>query len=164
MVKISLPTLILQWINFLILLFVLKKLLYKPLLDFLDKRTREVENNIEESKRLQEEASKLLERQHDKLMQAKQEALEIVRKAKQYAGSESERIVEEAKKKAFVIIENTRKQIEAEIQRQKQILMQEIGSISVKLTEKIIERELQTKDIDRLTKNFIKELETSSRL
>jgi len=137
---------------------VLKKLLYKPLLDFLDKRSREVSTNIKETEKLREETKQLMQDQHQKLSQAKHEALEIIKRAKQFGSNESNRIIDEAKNKASTIIENTKSKIDIEIQKQKENLLHEVGDISVKLTERIIKRELQSSDIDRIAEDFIKEL------
>jgi len=162
MIKISLPTLILQWINFMILVWILKRILYKPVLEFLDKRSNQIESDIKENKQLREEAYRLVQQQQKKLIQAKREALEIIENAKQSGNEENDRLIEDAKKRAKAIIENTQKQIEAEIQKQKENLMKEVGSISVLLAERIIKRELKTKDIDRMTNDFIKELGNSN--
>ncbi len=159
MVEINFPTLILQCINFLVLVWLLKKFLYKPVLNFLDKRSKEIKDKLEESEKLREEAKRLSEVQQEKMVQAKKEALNIIKRAKNSANQESDRIIYEAKQRAESVIKNTKKQIEAEAQEQKELLIKKIGSLSIELSEKIIRKELQSENIDYMTEEFIKDLQ-----
>lgn len=158
MVEISIPTLILQGINFLILVWLLKKFLYKPVLDFLDKRSSEIKSNYQKSEKKKKEARELVRKQKEKLAESKREALEIVERAKKTGSNEKERIISEAKQRAESIIDNTKTQIKAEVQRERENLMEEVGGISVNLAEKIIKRELHLEDIDKMAEDFIKQI------
>ena len=93
-------TLILTIINFLILVYVLKKLFWGPLTKFLDDRARGIEDSIRAAEVNREEAQRLIEQQEEALRQARTEAKEIVDRGIAEAAREARRVRQEAAEQA----------------------------------------------------------------
>ena len=54
-------TMVFQWVNFGVLLFLLTKLLFRPVTEFLDRRTGEISDNLENARRTRRESDDVLE-------------------------------------------------------------------------------------------------------
>lgn len=151
--------LIAQIINFLVLLFLLNKFLYKPILNMLESRKQKIEKGLEDAqhsaKILQnskEEADKITEK-------AYQEAGEILNTAKLEAQKEAEEIVKKAKNQAEKI--NREAQIEAENYKTKAITearkhLSEIISLSL---SKVFKDKVDQKMKKHLTEEAMREIE-----
>ncbi len=144
--------------NLLILWLIIKKLLFKPVTEILEKRKSQVDDiysKAEESKRA---AEKDRLEYSAKLAAARNEADEIVRNAALRADRLSENIIEEAKNKA----EETARKAEADIELEKKRAMNEpndeIGAISVQIAESVVGREISEDDHRELIDSFIDEL------
>jgi len=147
-------TLILVIINFIILMIVLKKLLYKPLMDFLNKRESQIKDDLEAAKKNKTAVEKILQEQKELLREAKEEAREIRDDAQKSARIQSEQILKEATEQRDIIIQEAQEMIDVEVIKAKESIQKEIGDFVVDLTDKIIGKKL-TKDEDI---SFINEL------
>ncbi len=131
------PTLfIAQIINFLIIMFLLKKILYKPVLDMLNKREQDVKQGIKNK----EEAEKLLADAQTKetqlLQSAQAKAEKIVADAKAEANETRAQIEEAARKDAEKMLSIARETIENETRLAEERLTAKIGGIAINLLEK----------------------------
>ena len=93
-------------INLIVLAFLLKKFLIKPVTDIMEKRRQLIEDGLKNAQNAQEDAMKMKEEYAQALGGAKEESVRIVEKARKDAKSEYERIVEEADARAGSIIES----------------------------------------------------------
>lgn len=98
-------SLIAQIVNFLILLFVLSKLLYKPLVEMLDQRKKGIAKGVADAKAAEARLLQVEEEAKEKIKGAVENANEIVEKASKEATKQATTIIEDAKKKSFQIIE-----------------------------------------------------------
>ena len=92
-------------INLIVLAFLLKKFLIKPVTDIMEKRRQLIEDGLKNAQNAQEDAMKMKEEYAQALGGAKEESVRIVEKARKDAKSEYERIVEEAAAKADIRVE-----------------------------------------------------------
>ncbi len=117
-----------QIINFLIILFILKRFAYKPVLEILKKR----EDSIKEGLKQAEEGKKILN-----------EALEKERKILQEANRRTEKIIEDAKNQSIEngkeVLENTKKQAESMMKTAREQIMQETKEAENKIATKVSE-------------------------
>tara|TARA_B100001013_G_C24355747_1_gene342170 strand:- start:3 stop:515 length:513 start_codon:yes stop_codon:yes gene_type:complete len=95
---INLPALITQVISFVILLLVLTKLLYKPLLKILDERSEKVKNSLTMADEARKEAEKARAEMQEEIKAARIEGQETVTKAKNIAEKQGEEELVKAKK------------------------------------------------------------------
>ena len=144
--------------NLLILTWIVKKFLYKPVKDILEKRKNQVDDiykTAEESAR----SAELARLEYTaKLSGAKNEADEILKNAAARADRLSEKIVDEAKQKADEAVRKAEDDIALEKKRAMNELKDEIGSISVRIAENVVEREISEDDHRDLIDSFIDEL------
>ncbi|HOA82115.1 MAG TPA: ATP synthase F0 subunit B, partial [Defluviitaleaceae bacterium] len=107
-------SLIIQLINTLILFFVLGKLLFKPLTNFMEKRSERIKEQIDFAKSEEEKALKLKEEYEAKLQKIQEEADAILKEAREKALRKEDSIIEEARKESEIIRNRALADIERE--------------------------------------------------
>lgn len=148
-------TMIFTWINLIILVLIMKKLLLKPVLNMLKARDEEVNAMYSKAEEAQKNAEGLEAEYTEKLAFAKEEASKIMKEAKHDATLRGEEIVGEAKKEASAILEKAHKEIEREKENAVSEIKGDIASIAVEIAQKVIEKDLQEKDHEKLVSEFI---------
>lgn len=140
--------------NFLILLGVLTKFMYKPFLGNLERRKQMIEDAISNAEAVNKRADEKMNNYDKRIAGAEREAAGIINDAKIKADKQASQIIDDANEKAALIM----RKAEQEIERQKEIAVNEakdqIGMLAVMAAEKIIEKELdengQTQIIDSI--------------
>ncbi len=153
--SIDVTTLIGTLLNTLILFLVLKKFLFGKVNAILEERQKYVETTYEEADNAKAEAVALEEEYTRKLQTAKEESAEIVRNATQKANQRSEEIVSAAKTEAAGIITKANEDIEREKKRALNQIKDEISDIAIAVATKVVEKEIDEKDNEKLIEDFI---------
>ncbi|MBQ3022836.1 MAG: F0F1 ATP synthase subunit B [Clostridia bacterium] len=148
-------TMIFTWVNLIILVLIMKKLLFKPVLNMLAARDKEVNEMYSKAETAQSSAEALEKEYSEKLSLAKEEAAKIMKDAKHDATLRGEEIVGEAKKEASAILEKAQKEIEREKEAAINEIKGDIANIAVDIAQKVIEKDLHEKDHERLVEEFI---------
>jgi len=145
-------------LNLLILTWILKKFLFKPVRDVLAKRQGEVDDIYRKAEETSAQAE--LDRQlyAEKLAGAKAEADGIVKAATARADRLSDEIIENANRKANETMKKAENDIEREKKKAKNELKNEISNISVQIAENVVKREISEDDHRELIDSFIDEL------
>lgn len=151
-------TMIATLINTLILFLVLKHFLFKPVNKILDERKKNVEETYRQADEKLTEAARLESEYTEKLANAKAESAEIVKNATKRAQTRSDEIIAEAKSEASSIIVKANADIEKEKKRAVNQIKDEISDIALAVAEKVVEKEIDPKDHERLIESFISEL------
>ncbi len=124
-----------QIINFVIIFFILKKILYKPVLEMLNKRDSEIKKGLKDK----DEAEKLLAKaevqEAEIIKKAQLRAEKIIADAKLEANDTRTHIEENAKKEAERIIRQANETIEHETKLAEEHLTKKIGGIAIGLLE-----------------------------
>ena len=154
-VSIDTWTLIFTWANLLILFLILKKILFKPVLNILEQRDKEVNEMYEKAEEAQKSAQAKETEYAQKLADAKNEAIRIVSEASKTAAIRGEEIVSDAQNKASAMITKAEKEIEREKAAAVNEVKSDITSIAVSIAEKVIEKDLNEKDYERLVEEFL---------
>lgn len=144
--------------NFVILIFILNKLLHKPVLNMLDKRKNYIHDNLEASKEAKEEAEKIREEYLANKNNAREEAQQIIEQATKIAEQEKNNIIDQAKTETKKISEEMQREIKAEKEKAMAEVRQIIVSTSMLAAEKIVARNLDAKDHEKMIDEFIKEV------
>lgn len=139
-------TLIFTWINLLILFFVVKKLLVKPMQKMLSERANEIQSSYDKAEEEKTMAEEMRKDYEEKIALAKNEAEGIVTDAVNNASMRSEVILKEAEEKAQGMIERAQKSIEAQKETAFMELKGDISSMAVDIAKKIIEKDIDEKD------------------
>jgi len=101
-------SLIVQAVNFVILLLILQRLLYKPFLAKMEERTGAIKRSLEEAQAARAEAAHQVEENATRLRQAHAEAAAIREQALKEAGEEQRRLVESARAEAQRLVESAK--------------------------------------------------------
>ena len=140
-------------INLIVLAFLLKKFLIKPVTDIMEKRRQLIEDGLKNAQNAQEDAMKMKEEYAQALGGAKEESVRIARKD---AKSEYERIVEEADARAGSIIESAKADIRVEREQTMSALQSEIAGLAMTAAAKIVAE--QTGNNQEIYDKFLEEV------
>ena len=148
--------LIAQLVNFLIVFFVLKKFVYKPILATLDKRTAKIEKGLEDAQAANKRLKEITEKEKTVLAQAKKEAQQIIKSSEEQAKANAVSIVLEARNQSEKLLVSAKNQIEQEKNKMLSEVKGEIASLVVLATEKIIGEKLDKEKDRELIEKSIK--------
>jgi F-type H+-transporting ATPase subunit b len=158
---INLPGLITQVVSFVILLAVLYRFLYKPVLRMLDQRSDRIKESLETAERVREESARSQQEMQQQLDQARAEGQQLIAQAREVA----ERFREEELAKAREEIRIERARAQAGIRREGEAAVEELrrefAGLAIAAAERIVERSLDESTHRGLIE---KVLEESSRI
>ena len=143
-------------------LYVLAKLAFPRIAEALDKRQKAIEESIETSERVRAEAEKLLEEYRERLAEARGQADDIVARARKTGEAHENEVLAEAKVKREEMMEQTRRDIEAETRRAIQEIRKEVADLTVAATEKVTRKSLTGDDQRRLVEEALGEVDFSA--
>ena len=154
------PNLLLaQIVNFLIIFFVLSKLLYKPILGMLDKRKKEIAAGLELTEKMRAEEEKMNGRKEKLLEDARKEARVIVEAGKKDADAQANEIIESAHSQAQGIIAKGKDDVvELRAGMEKDVRRAAVD-IAEAMTKQLLSQVLSPADQHKLIQKHIKELE-----
>ncbi len=135
-------TLGLQFVNFIILLIVLNKLLYKPLTKIMAERREKIEGSHARAKNLQADIDEKMERYQQQLNEAKALANAERAKLKKAASEEEATMLAEAHEKATKRLQAIKDQVAAEAAEASKTLRKEAKSLAGQIATKILGRKL----------------------
>jgi F-type H+-transporting ATPase subunit b len=140
-------------------MFVLAKLAFPRISEALDRRQKAIEDSIDAAEHTRHEADQLLADYRERLREARGQADEIIERARK-AGEVHERdALEDAHTKREALMEQTRRDIEAETRRAIQEIRREVADLTVLATEKVTRKTLTQDDQRRLVEDALSELD-----
>jgi F-type H+-transporting ATPase subunit b len=131
-------TLIIQMVNFLIILFVGKKLIYDPMLSNIENRDAKIKGLLDAASKLRSEVEKSKREYEENLQQVRSEVAEYQSKIRQQALSEAYEKVSKVKGEIDKKIEESRKELEIQVEKAKLTLEAEAHKIADDIVEKIL--------------------------
>lgn len=153
--------LIAQAVNFFILLFVLVKFVYKPVLEMLDKRAKLIEKGVHDAK-ISGERLTQIERERDTTMaKAQKEVGAMFEQAKADAEAMKKDIVAAARSEADDVLRKVRLQMAEEKEKMLYEVKTEVVGFIVEAAGKILEREFSHADQKRLQEVVSKEMQSN---
>jgi F-type H+-transporting ATPase subunit b len=148
-------------ITFLVLLGLLAKFAWRPLLQALESRQERIRKSLDDADKASRELERLQQESAKILQQARIEADSIVTQTR----SDAERLREElklkAKEEADKILPNAQQQIQLQTRQAIQQIRHEVADIAVSLASKLLERNLAKEDNARLIDETLKQIEMS---
>lgn len=135
-------TFFVQIFNFLLLMFILNKILYKPILKVLDEREARIAGGQEKAKELLDESQSILKSYNEKLYGAKIDAMTVKNSSRKQAVDEANEIIEDARRNAETIVLDVQKEMTEEIARVKSELEPEIGVMAGTIAQQILGRKV----------------------
>ena len=143
-------------------LYVLAKVAFPRIGEALDKRQKAIEDSIETSERVKKEAEQLLDEYRHRLAEARGQADDIVARARKTGEAAESEIITDARAKREEMMEQTRRDIEAETRRAIQEIRAEVADLTVLATEKVTRKTLTGEDQKRLVDEALAELDFAS--
>jgi F-type H+-transporting ATPase subunit b len=140
-------------------LFILWKVAFPRIGEALDRRQKAIEESIDTAERTRREADELLAEYRERLTAARQQADEIVARARK-AGEQAEAdLVVKGKERREELLEQARRDIETETRRAIQEIRAEVADLTILATEKVTRKTLTTEDQRRLVEDAVAELD-----
>ncbi|MBI3637132.1 MAG: F0F1 ATP synthase subunit B [Candidatus Rokubacteria bacterium] len=151
-------SLIIQGLNFLILLVLLQRFLYKPFMAKMQERTNAIEKSLAEAQAARAEAAHQQEENATRLRSAYAEAQSIRDQALKEAADEQRRLVEAARVESQRMIAAAKAQTDADIRRAREELRREVGDLAIAVAEKLTRKSLNDPDHRRIVDDAIARL------
>ena len=156
------PLLIAQAINFVIVAFVIWQFALKKILLTIDEREKKIADSLKNAEKIKLELEATEKQQNETLQEASLEAKKTVATAQEQAKSYIEAQKEEARKQAEEIVEKARIAMELERQRVLNDAREEIASLVILTTSKVLQRELGDEEKSRFSESAAKEISLSN--
>lgn len=144
-------------LNLLLLYFILRKVLFKPVTEFMENRTQSIKNSIDDAEKQKAEAIELKRSYEEQLAHAKEDAEKIIREARAKAETEHDQIVAQARTEAEAIITRAREDIENERRQMISELRAQVAGLALAAASRVIEVNLDTEKNRVLVDKFIDE-------
>ena len=148
-------TMIAQVVNFLILAAILRALAYEPVAKMLKQRSDKIKDAINKADADKKAAEETLAQYKKQLADAQIRAQEIVDKAEITARQERDALVAETKKEIERLKQNAQVEIQNERNRAFEQMQKEIVTLSLAAAEKVVGKNLTSKENDKLVNDFI---------
>ncbi len=157
-ISVNLWQILISLANLVILFLIIKKFLYGPVKKVMAKRQGEIDEQYQAADDAARQAAQSQKAWETKLQGAKDEAAVILTEASESARYREEKIVSEAKMRAESILHQAETEAELAYKKAAEGIKREIVEVSGALTEKMLEREINTKDHHNLIDSFIQKI------
>ena len=158
---INLKDLIFAVANFLILVLILGKFLYKPFLGILEKRKQTIEDAFTNADATNRKADEKYEAYTKKLARAEAESREIIKNARLKADDHANMIVEEAKAEAARIKLQAEKEAVREKEKALREVREQIGQLAILAAAQILEKEVAAEGQEEIIDRVLEKAGTS---
>lgn len=151
--------LLFQIINFGVLIFILNKFLYSPIIKIIDQRNKKIQDGIKAAEKNLEEKAGLEEFKKKIQLKAEKEATEILGKARKQANEQSKQMIAESKGEAQALVQKEFENLKDKLKDEEAKMKNRIGNLVVDMTAKVLEKTLSTADQRKIIDRELKELE-----
>jgi len=149
---------ILTWVTFFLLVFILKKFAWKPILDALQKREDYIRHSLEDADKAKAQLAEVEGTKAKILNEAKTQAAQIINDARKTARDVAHDIEAAAKTNAQSIVHNASAQIDGERQRVRDALKKESAQVAIALAGKILKEDTDTAKNRKLVEDEIRKV------
>ena len=153
----SLTEFVFYVINFLILVGLLTKFLYRPFLNMLETRKQSIQDALDNAELINRRADEKMENYDRQIVKLEEQGREIIKEAKERAEKQADEIIEEAHSKANSIIVAAERQVELEKQKALEEMKQQVATLALLAAEKIVERSIAQVGQDQIVDEIIEQ-------
>jgi F-type H+-transporting ATPase subunit b len=147
---------------FIVSLLILWKWVFPRIGEVLDRRAHAIDESIDQAEQMRKESEELLASYRERLKEAREQADEIVTRARKAAESHQKEATEAARAERERLLEQTRRDVEAETRRAIDQIRREVADLTVMATEKVTRKALTDEDHRRLVEDALSELDFSA--
>jgi F-type H+-transporting ATPase subunit b len=144
--------------TFLVLLGLLAKFAWRPLLAMLETRENMIRTALQDAEKATKEFEQLQEKSKQITVKARTEAQSIIMESKSQAEKVKDEILQDAKGKASLIIKTAEEQIQAEKKKAIAEIRGEVVELSLSVASKLIRRNITSEDSQTLIEESLKEI------
>jgi F-type H+-transporting ATPase subunit b len=147
-------------LTFLILVALLSRFAWRPLLQALERRQATIAQSLEDAQRARQELERLHRESAQIMAQARAEAESILARSRSDAEALREELKQKARTEAAAIVKNAERQIQLETARAVQQIRHEAVDLSVAIASKILRRQVTREDNEALIQEALKQVES----
>ncbi|MDE0073305.1 MAG: F0F1 ATP synthase subunit B [Gammaproteobacteria bacterium] len=145
-------------IVFLILLLLLAKFAWGPILNALETRERNIQSSIDDATRLRKEASDALDEHRLQLREARHEAQHIIAEAKEAAAGLGRELEAKARQESAAIVQRARREIEVERDAVLEAIRKETVGLALAAASRLVRQRLDAPEDRELVNNYLSSL------
>lgn len=153
---IDVKLIVVQVVNFAILLFVLKRFLYKPILNMLEKRRQEVEDAVKLKNDLEERIKGIDVEKEQVMHQIRKEADAVIEEARQKGDRVATQIEHTAREKADAILAKGEEGVRLREQEMRESLKHEVARIAVDVAERVVGKAMNPESQKEITSESVR--------
>jgi len=146
-------------LTFLVLVWLLRRFAWTPLLEALDRREKLIASAVEDAQRTKAELERVKQDSEKLLAEARREGQELVSRARADAERLRTELREKATEEATALTRNAEREIQYETRRAVQQLRTEAVDLSLQIASKLLRRNVTREDNDALIKEFVDQIE-----
>lgn len=152
-----------QIFNFVLMVVLLSKFLYKPILKVLDARRKKIAEGLEYTQKMQKEIEKNEIKREEILSKAKDEARRIIDEGKLRGKQKEEEIIKKAQEEASILLTKGREELNAQRQELEKDLRSKTVDIAQNWVEAVLSKVLDTKTQQTIINKKIRDLLSSGK-
>lgn len=154
---INLPGLIAQIVNFSILLFLLSKFAYKPIMKMLDERAARIRESMETAEAIRQQAARAQQEVQAQLETARRDGQNIIAQAERLGEQVKEEARQMARQEAQAIVTRAQAQLQVEREAASAELRREFAEIAIMAAERVIKESLDREKHQSLIREVLEE-------
>ncbi len=146
---------VIQLLNFILIILILRALAYKPVLQMLETRKRRIQESLDYAEKVKADAAAQQKKYEEQIEQTRREAQQAAQSASQVAEKERERILAQAHEEAKQIVEQARGQLDYERKQMMAELRQQVVNLSMLAAQRVIGQSLDEARSRQLVNEFL---------
>jgi F-type H+-transporting ATPase subunit b len=147
-------------VTFLILLALLARFAWRPLLDALEQRQAAIQKSLDDARQARQELERVQAEAQRILAEARTQAGEIVSRTRSDAAAFGEEMKQKARTDADALVKHAERQIEMQTSRALETIRHEAVDLSVAIASKILRRDISKEDNERLIQDTLREMQS----
>lgn len=154
--EINIYQILFQILNFGVVMYLLNRVLYKPVIKMLDDRAKKINEGMSQAEKNLKAGEEIEKTKKAEVSKARKEASTIVAAAEVDAKKKADEIIKKAHEKAKEEVANMTKAAEKEIENAKAKLQKEAATIAAAMAKKALEGALSAKEVEAITAKMLK--------
>jgi F-type H+-transporting ATPase subunit b len=147
-------------VTFLVLLGLLARFAWRPLLDALEQRQEVIRKSLDDARQARQELEQVKTDAAKLLAQARSEAGDIISRTRSDAARFADEMKQKARTDAETLVKHAERQIEMQAARAMETIRRETVDLSVEIASKILRRSISKEDNERLIADTLKEMQS----
>jgi F-type H+-transporting ATPase subunit b len=145
-------------LTFLLLLFLLSKFAWKPILSSLKQREDAIKDSLDQAEKAKDEAKQILAENQNSLAKAEEESKKIIEQSRVFAENLKEQLLKDSKEQAQKLVSDATSEIERKKNAAFDELKNQIADISIQAAEKILKENLDADKNKKLVDKYISDI------